>query len=125
MGLVGLMGCSKDEASVHVPVATAEVEVASFVTGYEADGANGANRGNGTNRKYGAYVSNRAWAIPSGFVAYGDGIQPIGIAFTQNNVEPRSGSFFKSGDKWRTDLENIVAGSYQLYGYIPHLCSFL
>ena len=88
---------------------TAAVEVVSYVTGYDE-----ANR---------AYESYRAWAIPSGFVAYGDGIQPIGIAFTQDSKTPRIGSFFKSGDKWRTDLENIEAGSYQLYGYIPHLTS--
>ena len=102
------MGCSADSEPETSEMKTAAVEVVSFVTGYDE-----ANR---------TYESNRAWAIPSGFVAYGDGIQPIGIAFTQNNnAAPRIGSFFKSGDKWRTDLENIVAGSYQLYGYIPHL----
>ena len=119
------MGCSADSEpeTSEMKTAAVEVEVASFVTGYEADGANGADEANGTNREYGAYESNRAWAIPSGFVAYGDGIQPIGIAFTQDSKTPRIGSFFKSGDKWRTDLENIEAVSYQLYGYIPHLTS--
>ena len=110
MGLIGLMGCSKDETSAGGSngqrVASTEVEVASFVTGF--DEANGANR------------ANRAWAIPDGYVAYEDGIQPIGIAFTQNGQEPKIGSFFKSSDKWRTDLEDIGEGTYQLYGYIPH-----
>lgn len=118
IGLMGLMGCSKDETSAGGSngqrVASTEVEVASFVTGY--DEANGANE---ANRAYGA-GAHRAWAIPSGYVAYEDGIQPIGIAFTQNGVAPKIGSFFKSSDKWRTDLENIDAGTYQLYGYIPH-----
>lgn len=110
MSLTVLMGCSADSEPETSEMKTAAVEVVNFVTGYDE-----ANR---------AYESYRAWAIPSGFVAYGDGIQPIGIAFTQNNnAAPRIGSFFKSGDKWRTDLENIVAGSYQLYGYIPHLTS--
>ena len=110
MGLIGLMGCSKDETSAAGSngqrVASTEVEVASFVTGF--DEANGANR------------ANRAWAIPEGYVAYEDGVQPIGIAFTQNGQEPKIGSFFKSSDKWRTDLEDIGEGTYQLYGYIPH-----
>ena len=110
MGLIGLMGCSKDETSAGGSngqrVASTEVEVASFVTGF--DEANGANR------------ANRAWAIPEGYVAYEDGVQPIGIAFTQNGQEPKIGSFFKSSDKWRTDLEDIGEGTYQLYGYIPH-----
>lgn len=110
MGLIGLMGCSKDETSAGGSngqrVASTEVEVASFVTGF--DEANGANR------------ANRAWAIPDGYVAYEDGVQPIGIAFTQNGQEPKIGSFFKSSDKWRTDLEDIGEGTYQLYGYIPH-----
>lgn len=107
------MGCSADSEPETSEMKTAAVEVVSFVTGY--DEAYGANRAHEANKV------NRAWAIPSGFVAYGDGIQPIGIAFTQDSKTPRIGSFFKSGDKWRTDLENIVEGSYQLYGYIPHL----
>ena len=91
---------------------TAAVEVVSFVTGY--DEANRTNRAHETNKV------NRAWAIPSGFVAYEGGEQSIGIAFTQNDVEPRIGNFFKSGDKWRTNINDIPAGTYQLYGYIPH-----
>lgn len=109
IGLMGLMGCSKDEASVKAPGTSTEVEVASFVT--LIDEVDGSNRANG---------AHRAWAIPSGYVAYEDGVQPIGIAFTQNDVAPKIGSFFKSSDKWRTDLENIADGTYQLYGYIPH-----
>lgn len=106
IGLMGLMGCSKDEASSKEPMGSTELEVASYVRWFEeADGANGANR---------------AWAIPSGYEAYEDGVQPIGIAFTQNDVAPKIGSFFKSSDKWRTDLEDIGEGTYQLYGYIPH-----
>ena len=118
------MGCSVDSEPETSEMKTAAVEVVSFVTGYDE-----AYR---TNRVHEANKVNRAWAIPSGFVAYEGGEQSIGIAFTQNNVDPTIGtgtaespkpmigSFFKSGDKWRTDLENIDAGTYQLYGYIPH-----
>lgn len=116
MGLIGLMGCSKDEVpsggSNGEPAGTALVEVASYVRWY--DEAYGANRAHEANKV------NRAWAIPSGYVAYEGGEQPIGIAFTKNDVAPKIGSFFKSSDKWRTDLEDIAEGTYQLYGYIPH-----
>lgn len=123
IGLMGLMGCSKDETSSKEPMGSTELEVASYVRWFEeADGTNGANRAN---------RANRAWAIPSGFVAYEDGVQPIGIAFTQNGVDPAIGtgespkpmigSFFKSSDKWRTSLDDIAEGTYQLYGYIPNM----
>lgn len=115
IGLMGLMGCSKDEASVKAPGTSTEVEVASFVT--LIDEVDGADRAYGAD---GAYGAHRAWAIPSGFVAYEDGVQPIGIAFTRNGEDPTIGSFFKSSDKWRTDLDNIASADYYLYGYIPH-----
>ncbi len=119
MGLIGLMGCSKDEVpsggSNGEPAGTALVEVASYVRWY--DEAYGANRAHEANKM------NRAWAIPSGYVAYEGGEQSIGIAFTQDNVDPTTsmiGNFFKSGGKWRTNINEIPAGTYQLYGYIPH-----
>lgn len=118
MGLIGVLcllcGCSKDESSTGnlngEPEGTVLGEVASYVTGF--DEANGANKANG---------ARRAWAIPGGYEAYGDGAQPIGIAFTVNGEEPKIGSFFKSGDKWRTSIEDIDAKTYYLYGYIPNI----
>lgn len=119
MGLIGLMGCSKDEVpsggSNGEPAGTALVEVASYVRWY--DEAYGANRAHEANKM------NRAWAIPSGYVAYEGGEQSIGIAFTQDGVDPTTsmiGNFFKSGGKWRTNINEIPTGTYQLYGYIPH-----
>lgn len=130
ISLIGLIGCSADSGSdsdfkegqgkalqeVIIP------GVASYVAGYEAiDGANW------------AYGANRAIKESSGYVAYGDGLQPIGIAFTRNGEDPTigtgtaespksmMGSFFYSSGKWRTDLQDIQAGDYYLYGYIPYL----
>lgn len=115
MSLTVLMGCSADSEPETSEMKTTAVEVVSFVTGYDE-----------------ANKVNRAWAIPSGFVAYEGGEQSIGIAFTQNDVDPTIGTgtaespkpmignFFKSGDKWRTNINDIPAGTYQLYGYIPH-----
>ena len=117
IGLMGLMGCSKDEASSKEPMGSTELEVASYVRWFEE--ADGANRANRTNKANG---TNRAWAIPSGYVAYEDGVQPIGIAFTQNNKEPKIGYFFKSSGKWRTSLDDIAGSdTYHLYGYIPNM----
>ena len=122
IGLMALVGCSKDDAAAAgsngEPAGTSFVEVASYVRWF--DETNGANR------------ANRAWAIPTGYIAYEDGEQSIGIAFTQNGVDPAAGAdpgnpksmignFFKSGDKWRTNVEGIAASqTYYLYGYIPH-----
>lgn len=120
IGLMGLMGCSKDEASSKEPMGSTELEVASYVRWFEE--ADGANRANGANRTNKANGTNRAWAIPSGYVAYEDGVQPIGIAFTQNDQEPKIGYFFKSSGKWRTSLDNIAgSATYHLYGYIPNM----
>lgn len=125
MGLIGVMslmilvGCSSDdyEEQPQAPQGTIIPEVASYVTWF--DEANGSSR------------SNRAWAVPSGYAAYEGGIQPIGIAFTKDGVDPAvgegeppksmMGSFFFSSGKWRTSLEEIKTETYYLYGYIPHL----
>ena len=119
ISLIVLAGCTKDEApagtlsgtSSGEPTGTAMAEVASYVTWFDEVVSK--------NRTQEANKTNRAWAIPSGYVAYEDGVQPIGIAFTQNNHEPMIGNFFKSGDQWRTNINEIPAGTYQLYGYIP------
>lgn len=64
---------------------------------------------------------SRAWLTPSGFSTYDDAEKPIGVSFTKDGQDPvsTSGSFFKSGDQWRTDVE-LTAGTYFLYGYAPH-----
>ena len=99
-------------------------EVASYVTWFDEVVSK--------NRTQEANKTNRAWAIPSGYVAYEDGVQPIGIAFTRDGEDPTIGTgsaespksmigtFFKIGDKWRTSVEDIQSNTdYQLYGYIP------
>ena len=107
IGLIGLMGCSSDdEEQNEAPLETIIPEVASYVTWFEE-----AQR---TNR------ATRAWSIPTGYVAYENGIQPIGIAFTQDTKAPTIGSFFYSSGKWRTNFDDIKAEDYYLYGYIPH-----
>ena len=63
----------------------------------------------------------RAWEIPTGYVPYDDGYQPIAIAFTQNGKEPMKGHFFKVDDKWRTNVAEIKEENYYLYGFIPNL----
>ena len=120
MGLIGLMGlmgfmslgltgCSSDDHEEQGGASQGTIipEVASYVSEFE--------EANGTNK------TNRAWEVPTGYVAYEDGIQPIGIAFTKDTEAPMVGSFFYSSGKWRTNLDDIKATDYNLYGYIPYL----
>lgn len=131
ISLIVLAGCSKDEAPAGTlngtqsgePTGTTMAEVASYVTWFDEVVSK--------NRTQEANKTNRAWDIPSGYVAYEDGVQPIGIAFTRNGENPTVGAnpgtpksmigtFFKSGDKWRTSVEDIQPNTnYLLYGYIP------
>jgi len=131
IGLIVLAGCSKDEELAGVlsgtqsgePTGTAMAEVASYVTWFdEVVSKNGTQEANKT---------NRAWAIPTGYMPYDGDVQSIGIAFTQDGVDPTVGAnpgtpksmignFFKSDDKWRTSVEDIQSNTdYLLYGYIP------
>ena len=115
ISLIGLIGCSADsgsdsdmkEGQGKAPQEVIISGVASYVTDYEA--TDGANR------------ANRAIKESSGYVAYEGGQLPIGIAFTQDTQTPKIGNFFYSSGKWRTDLQDITAGDYYLYGYIPYL----
>jgi hypothetical protein len=132
IGLIVLAGCSKDEEPAGVlsgtqsgePTGTAMAEVASYVTWFDEVVSK--------NRTQEANKTNRAWSIPSGYMPYDGGVQPIGIAFTRNGENPTIGTgtaespksmigtFFKIGDKWRTSVEDIQPNTnYQLYGYIP------
>ena len=137
IGLMGLVGCSSDdyEEQGGAPLGTIIPEVASYVTWFEeADKANKADKADEAYEAYEAYGAKRitrAWTVPTGYVAYENGIQPIGIAFTKDGMDPAEGeganpktmigNFFYTGGKWRTSLEDIKAESYYLYGYIPYL----
>ena len=132
IGLIVLAGCSKDEEPAGVlsgtqsgePTGTAMAEVASYVTWFDEVVSK--------NRTQEANKTNRAWSIPTGYVPYDGGVQPIGIAFTRDGENPTIGTgtaespksmigtFFKIDDKWRTSVEDIQSSTdYQLYGYIP------
>ena len=110
VGLVGLMalaGCSSDAAEQDMPTGNgptaASVEVMSYVAGFEEN-----------------TTLTRSWTPPTGYSLYDEDDKAIGIGFTQNGKEPLSGFFFKSSGKWRTSVELADAGTYYLYGYIPH-----
>ena len=119
MGLMGLVGLiwlmtscsdSDDEELVLKETEAPVAEVRSFATYFD---------------EY--VVKTRAWAIPDGYVAYADGEQSIGIAFTQDTKSPIKGTFYKSGEKWRLNVidtemsvDDIKAETYYLYGYIPN-----
>ena len=70
-------------------------------------------------------ASTRAWAIPSGYVEYEGGVQPIAIAFAETNMDKSKlmGHFYKREDKdlWLTNVEFEASHDYYLYGFIPNL----
>ena len=124
-----LCACSNDDTEEMTMESTTSVpvEVSSYVTRFEE--ANRAQRANRTQGTDGAYLTTRAWAVPTDYMAYEDGIQSIGIAFTKDGEDPVSnsmiGTFFYSSGKWRTSVETMQTTEenkpYYLYGYIPHL----
>jgi len=125
MGLIGLMsqgliGCSSDEEQPWESqlVTDAPIEVTSYVKWLEDP--EGSNQAHGAYGAYGAYETTRAWEPPTGYSLFEEPDEHIGIAFTQNGQEPQQGNFFKSGSKWRTNVGDITAGTYYLYGYQPN-----
>ena len=89
------------------------------------DGLSGEGVQIGEVRSYATHLEEntltRAWTPPTGYVAYEGGDQPIAFALTQDGVTPnKMGHFFKSSGVWRTNVGEITAGDYYLYGYIPN-----
>jgi hypothetical protein len=101
MGLIGLMGCSKDEEEQLSNDTT--IEVMSYVAGFEEN-----------------TLTTRSWVPPTPYVLYDEADKAIGIAFTENGKEPKLGHFFTSSGKWRTNIDDIEPKTYYLYGYVPH-----
>lgn len=123
--LLCLTGCSSDEGDEPggqlpddgpVVEQSVPVELMCGVTGYQD--------------AYDRYGATRAvWLPPTGFARdESRSSEVIGICFTRNDKSPTvdtddeklMGYFFKSGDKWRTDLKIKDSGIYYLYGYTPH-----
>ena len=100
IGLIGRMGCSKAEEEQLSNDTT--IEVMSYVAGFEEN-----------------TFATRSWD-PTPYVLYGEIDKAIGIAFTENNTTPKLGYFFTSSGKWRTNIDDIEAKPYYLYGYVPH-----
>ena len=101
IGLIGLMGCSKDEEEQLSTVSS--IEVMSYVAGFDEN-----------------TLTTRSWVPPTPYVPYDEADKAIGIAFTENDKEPKLGHFFTSSGKWRTNIDDIEDKTYYLYGYVPH-----
>lgn len=107
--LIGFMGCSKD-AVEELGGAEGEgmpVEVKGYVADFDEN-----------------QLVTRSWTPASPYQLYGESDKSIGIAFTQNDVGPLKGHFFKSSGKWRTNIKDgdiKALQTYYLYGYVPHL----
>lgn len=104
---LGFTACSSDEEPT--PVSTT-VELQSYVTGYEE--AAKATR---------AYEPvTRAWTQPAGYSLYSDAESPISVFFTQGTTCDDEEFFYKSSGHWRASKKPFNAGTYYLYGYVPH-----
>lgn len=101
IGLIALMGCSKAEEEQLSNDTT--IEVMSYVAGFEEN-----------------TFATRSWVPSSPYVLYGETDKAIGIAFTKDGDVPKLGYFFTSSGKWRTNIDDIEAKPYYLYGYVPH-----
>lgn len=110
LGLVGLGllgGCSGEQAVEPEPERQqVTVEMQPYMSGYED------------------VPRSRAWLPPTTPVVYTlvneTEDDKIGICFTQNGQAPKIGQFFKSSEKWRSNVEIGSADTYYLYGYAPH-----
>ena len=136
MGLIVLIGCSKDEAAQPQTEKSTEVQLAGYVAGYEeairanraygayeAYGANGANEANGAYEANEAHEANpitRGWTPPSGYSVFEDHEHSISVFFTQGTTAGDERFFFTNNGKWRVNGNAIAAGTYQFYGYVPH-----
>ena len=101
-----LMGCSSDDTDEPKTEKSSEVQLAGYVAGYEE-----VNRSNMT----------RAWTPPTGFSVFDTGEKSISVFFTQTpSTAGEERFFFKSSGKWKVSGEEIAAGTYYLYGYMPH-----
>ena len=107
--LMGLIGCSKDEPTEPKSEKSTEVQLASYVADFE--------EANTTNRVYG---TTRAWTPPTGYSVFETGEQSISVFFTQDTNAGDERFFFTSSGKWRVSGEKLSAGTYYLYGYVPH-----
>ena len=56
-----------------------------------------------------------------GYEDYEGGDKTIAFALTQDGQTPKKGHLFKVEDEWRTNIGEIAAGDYYLYGFIPNL----
>ena len=127
VGFVSLVSsCSKsddfvDDGQNQNPAGVVIGGVSGYATSFAEEND---TKASGTYNPYKALT--RAWVLPdeikSDYVDYESGVQPIAIAFTQDDQDPMMRYFFKVDDEWRINKdENITSGStYQLYGYIPN-----
>lgn len=121
--LVVLAGCSKDEPQGMTSQLNEGIEAQPYVTEYEE--MHGARTWEAPTRA--------AWTPPSPYVSYNDlthkglnqkdlSLESIGVFFTKDDAEPMEGIFFYQNSKWQLknkDNEDVNAGDYYLYGYIP------
>lgn len=112
ISLMGLWSCSSDDTAEPKTEKSTEVQLMSYVAGYQE--VSRANRA-------GEAGTTRAWTLPTGFSLYQLGSdQSISVFFTQPAAAGEERFFFKSAGQWKVSGEELASGDYYLYGYVPH-----
>lgn len=112
INLMGLWSCSSDDTAEPKTEKSTEVQLMSYVAGYQE--VSRANRA-------GEAGTTRAWTLPTGFSLYQLGSdQSISVFFTQPAAAGEERFFFTSAGKWKVSGEELASGDYYLYGYVPH-----
>lgn len=109
MGLIVLIGCSKDETAGSLAEKSTDIQLSSYVATY--DEVNRTNRSN---------EPTRGWIPPTGYSVFEDHEHSISVFFTQATAVGEERFFFTNSGKWKVSGEQIAAGTYYLYGYVPH-----
>lgn len=112
ISLMGLWSCSSDDTAEPKTEKSTEVQLMSYVAGYQE--VSRANRA-------GEAGTTRAWTPPTGFSLYQLGSdQSISVFFTQPAAAGEERFFFTSAGQWKVSGEDLDPGDYYLYGYVPH-----
>ena len=108
-----LISCSSDDTAEPKTEKSTEVQLMSYVAGFEEPTR--------TNRASDGYGTTRAWTPPSGYSPYQlDNDQSISVFFTQASTPGEERFFFTSAGKWKVSGDELTAGTYYLYGYVPY-----
>ena len=130
IGLIGLMGSCSGSEELLPQVHEQEQGSSGFVIQTSRTPLVEEDDAQSRESVQGSTVLTRTWTPPTGFSTYGDLTEDfvnwptgmdgasIGVFLTQNGGVPELGTFYKDDSDWKY-TDDIEAGTYYLYGYVP------